>query len=335
MPESPDLFGEVGAMRDELEEQGAMMNALVRASSPAMRQTILDAFEADPGLREVFRLIDGKRSQGQIVTELTGANIKGTSKSAVSRHIDELVHEGLISRVGRTRDGIVYKKSSTRCRARHQPRPQAQVSEETISQRAAIRRLLDAWRGASFFDAGGAAVALVGAYAAGEDLKAAAPESFLVRNGCEAGDVAALAANAFNGVRIAVEHEQIIPPEEIDSFARVANVSVHDVARIPQPLDFAEIEVKAMLLSIPRRGRASCRLGGKRSDAFNTDVVLMGAASPQALCSKVASAVCLPPPPTEKTAISSGVRSLSPRRCTSSRPTPNSPAPCMRPSGRS
>jgi hypothetical protein len=111
MPESPDLFGEVGAMRDELEEQGAMMNALVRASSPAMRQTIMDAFDADPGLREVFRLIDGRRSQGQIVAELAGSDIKGTSKSAVSRHIDELVHEGLISRVGRTRDGVVYKKS--------------------------------------------------------------------------------------------------------------------------------------------------------------------------------------------------------------------------------
>jgi hypothetical protein len=111
MPESDELFGEVGALRDEIEEQGAMLNALVRSSSPALRQTLVDAFEADPGLREVFRLIDGKRSQAQIVAELKNSGIKGTSRSAVSRHLDELVFDGLINRVGRTKDGIVYRKS--------------------------------------------------------------------------------------------------------------------------------------------------------------------------------------------------------------------------------
>lgn len=150
------------------------------------------------------------------------------------------------------------------------------MSEEAISQRAAIRRLLDAWRGASFSDAGGAAVALVCAYAAGENLMAAVPESFLVRNGCEAEDVATLAADALKGVRIAVEHEQIIPPEEIDSFARVADIGVHDVAKIPQPLDFAEIEVKDMLLSILGAAELPGDWGGERSDAFNTHVVLDG-----------------------------------------------------------
>lgn len=111
MAESDELFVEVAAVRDEIEEQGAMINALVRASSPELKKTLLDAFEADPALREIYRLIDGKLSQGQIVTKLEPLKLKGASRSAVSNKIDELVHEGLIARVGRTKDGIIYKKS--------------------------------------------------------------------------------------------------------------------------------------------------------------------------------------------------------------------------------
>jgi|SRR3954469_3280506 hypothetical protein len=111
MAESDELFVEVAAVRDEIEEQGAMINALVRASSPELKKTLLDAFEADPALREIYRLIDGKLSQGQIVSKLAPLKLKGASRSAVSNKIDELVHEGLIARVGRTKDGIIYKKS--------------------------------------------------------------------------------------------------------------------------------------------------------------------------------------------------------------------------------
>lgn len=111
MSESSELFIEVGAMRDEIEEQGAMINALVRASSPELRTNLLDAFQADPALREIYRLIDGIRSQGQIVTALKPLHLKGASRSAVSTKIDELAHEGLIARVRRTKDGVIYKKS--------------------------------------------------------------------------------------------------------------------------------------------------------------------------------------------------------------------------------
>jgi len=98
-------------MRDEIEEQGAMINALVRASSPELRKSLLDAFEADQALQEIYKLINGERSQGQIVAALAGRNLKGSSRTAVSNKIDLLVHEGLIARVGRTKDGIIYRKS--------------------------------------------------------------------------------------------------------------------------------------------------------------------------------------------------------------------------------
>jgi hypothetical protein len=109
--ESDELFTEVAAMRDEIEEQGAMINALVRASSPELRKSLLDAFEADQALQEIYKLINGERSQGQIVAALAGRNLKGSSRTAVSNKIDLLVHEGLIARVGRTKDGIIYRKS--------------------------------------------------------------------------------------------------------------------------------------------------------------------------------------------------------------------------------
>ncbi len=111
MAESNELFSEVASLRDEIEEQGAMINALVRANGTETRTTLLADFEKDVALREIYLLIDGQMSQGQIVRELGKRGVKGASRSAVSRKIDDLFHHGLISRIAHTRDGVVYKKS--------------------------------------------------------------------------------------------------------------------------------------------------------------------------------------------------------------------------------
>lgn len=111
MGESELLFSEVASMRDELEEQGAMINALVRATGKEGRDRLLADFASDPALKEIYLLIDGVRSQGQIVKALESKKLKGASRSAVSRKIDELFHHGLIARVGQTREGVIYKKS--------------------------------------------------------------------------------------------------------------------------------------------------------------------------------------------------------------------------------
>jgi DNA-binding transcriptional ArsR family regulator len=111
MAESEELFTEVASMRDELEEQGAMINALVRASGKDLRDRLLADFAGDPALKEIYLLIDGERSQGQIIKELASKALKGTSRSAVSRKMEDLFHHGLISRVRQTKEGIVYKKS--------------------------------------------------------------------------------------------------------------------------------------------------------------------------------------------------------------------------------
>ena len=111
MAESDLLFTEVAAMRDEVEEQGAMINALVRATAKESRELLLQDFATDAALKAVYLLIDGERSQGQIVKQLAGKNVKGTSRSGVSRKVEELFHHGLISRVAQTKEGIIYKKT--------------------------------------------------------------------------------------------------------------------------------------------------------------------------------------------------------------------------------
>jgi predicted HTH transcriptional regulator len=111
MAESDELFTEVASIRDEIEEQGAMINALVRVSSKESRALLLADFEKDPALREIYLLIDGERSQGQIVKALADKKVKGASRSAVSRKIEELFHHGLISRIGQTKEGVIYKKT--------------------------------------------------------------------------------------------------------------------------------------------------------------------------------------------------------------------------------
>ena len=111
MGESEELFAEVASMRDELEEQGAMINALVRVHGKEGRERLLEDFANDGALKEIYLLIDGERSQGQIVKELAPKKLKGASRSAVSRKIEELFYHGLIARVGQTKEGVIYKKS--------------------------------------------------------------------------------------------------------------------------------------------------------------------------------------------------------------------------------
>lgn len=111
MPETDELFGEVGAIRDEIEEQGAMINALVRANSKELKETLLASFAADEALLEIYRRIDGIRTQKQIVAGVRALDLKGASQAGVSRRIETLLGEGLIARVGRSKDGVVYKKS--------------------------------------------------------------------------------------------------------------------------------------------------------------------------------------------------------------------------------
>jgi DNA-binding HxlR family transcriptional regulator len=111
MAESDELFTEVAQIHDELEEQGGMINALVRASSKEVTEELLEDFRKDPTLRAIYLMIDGTKSQGEIQADLAKKKLPGSSPSAVSNKLKKLFQDGLIVKVRRTKAGIVYRKT--------------------------------------------------------------------------------------------------------------------------------------------------------------------------------------------------------------------------------
>lgn len=110
MPESNELFNEVAQLRDEVEEQGAMIDALVHIGGGPRREEILAALEKDKTLREVYLQIDGRRTQGEIVADLEARNV--AKKSSVSDKFDLLANEyNLIQLVRRSGGSKVYRRT--------------------------------------------------------------------------------------------------------------------------------------------------------------------------------------------------------------------------------
>lgn len=89
MAESLDAFAELRSLRLEVEQQGGMLNALVRYS-PEIKNQVIDEFKKDPVMTIIYQLIDGKRSQKEIIAELTRRGVKGASAPTVTRRIERL-----------------------------------------------------------------------------------------------------------------------------------------------------------------------------------------------------------------------------------------------------
>jgi len=104
VPESTDLFNEVAIMRDELEEQGAMLDALVRSSGAG--QEILDRLSKDDSAARVLLAVDGVRAQGDIADDV------GLSEATVSRALNRLAKDyGLVAISHRNASGKVYHRT--------------------------------------------------------------------------------------------------------------------------------------------------------------------------------------------------------------------------------
>lgn len=104
MPESTDLFYEVAIMRDEIEEQGSMLDALVRASGAG--KDILDRLAQDPAAILVLLAVDGIRSQQEIASAVK------KSEATVSRALTRLAHDfGLVAISQSKAAGKVYHRT--------------------------------------------------------------------------------------------------------------------------------------------------------------------------------------------------------------------------------
>jgi hypothetical protein len=112
MPETQDLLAEVKRLRQEQEDQGEIIQALLRHSGREVRTEIMADLRKDDVAAEILLLVDGVRSQGDIVALLQTANLPGSSAMSVSRrfrHLSDDLH--LISKRSRTASGNVYGRT--------------------------------------------------------------------------------------------------------------------------------------------------------------------------------------------------------------------------------
>lgn len=107
--ESKDLFAEIAKLRDEVDEQGLMLDALVRGNG--VGTALVDTLRGDPKATAVLLAVDGKRSQGEIVTYLKSRGVS-ISPATVSRKIDYLANDlGLIALSHHQASGKVYHRT--------------------------------------------------------------------------------------------------------------------------------------------------------------------------------------------------------------------------------
>jgi hypothetical protein len=111
--ESSVLLAQIAQLRAEVEDIGVMTRSLFRTTAREERKEVLDEMRRDPSIGEVFRLVNGARSQGEIVELLTAKEVKGASRAGVSRKLERLHHDlGLIALVRRTKAGNVYRQTA-------------------------------------------------------------------------------------------------------------------------------------------------------------------------------------------------------------------------------
>jgi hypothetical protein len=111
--ESNELFAQIAQLRGEVEDIGVMTRSLLRTMGSEERTKLLSDMRQDPSLGAIFRLVNGSRSQQEIVDELTLHGVKGASRASVSRKLEKLHHDlELIALVRRTKAGNVYRRTA-------------------------------------------------------------------------------------------------------------------------------------------------------------------------------------------------------------------------------
>jgi CRP-like cAMP-binding protein len=112
MPESEELYAQVDALTREVQEHGVILRSLLRTQARELRDAITAEMDVDPLLARILLLVDGVRTQGEIVEELNRSQHGATSQPTVSRKMSHLRDDlGLIAPIRRTKQGQVYKRT--------------------------------------------------------------------------------------------------------------------------------------------------------------------------------------------------------------------------------
>lgn len=103
-------FAEIKQINDELAAQGGILRALLHAQGREMAEDVLAEMRKDETLARVFLLVDGLRTQKDIVRELASDGGRAVSQPTVSAKMSRLSDDfGLIAPIRRARNGTVYR----------------------------------------------------------------------------------------------------------------------------------------------------------------------------------------------------------------------------------
>jgi arginine repressor len=93
-----------------VEDMSKTVSAIARRSGA--REEILEAMANDQLLADIFLLVDGKRTQADIVSELARQG-KTTSQPTVSRKLDALIQDhDIVRKKSRNSEGTCYMHTS-------------------------------------------------------------------------------------------------------------------------------------------------------------------------------------------------------------------------------
>jgi DNA-binding transcriptional ArsR family regulator len=111
MPESLDAYAELRTMRARLEGIEHRQEMLVRAHADEILRTVWESIDTDETLAEIYLLVDGMRTQKEIVKALNRNGI-ALDQSNVSRKLKKLMNElGLVEITERDASGATLRKS--------------------------------------------------------------------------------------------------------------------------------------------------------------------------------------------------------------------------------
>lgn len=106
-----DPAAELRLIRSRLDAIEHTQEVLVRADGTAIWNEIKSAFVADPLLARVYLLVDGQRTQRNMVTELASQGLKGATEATVSRKLAILRNELHLVKVVDTNKGNVHART--------------------------------------------------------------------------------------------------------------------------------------------------------------------------------------------------------------------------------
>jgi hypothetical protein len=112
MPESTNALNELQRLRLDVDDLKAITGALLHAQ-PDLPQRVLAKLRSDPTLTRALLLVDGQKSQNDILVVLKAERYKGASKRGVSERFKYLSEDlGLIAFDRREKNGSIYRRTA-------------------------------------------------------------------------------------------------------------------------------------------------------------------------------------------------------------------------------